>query len=366
MGDAARVAQLQDLLPQRDDVIGEPRGLVGGIEPAHQPGALRGDAGRAVAGVAALRLNAPDREHGLARDVHHVAAQGHREQGDVGEPELARSDEDDARVHALLHQFSIDPREPDFEGQRHVIGKHQRRGARAAFAAVHGDEIHAPPRRGHQPAEIFPETEVADRRLEADRQPGRVGDLLGEVEQTVGAAERAVGGGADAVLAHRYATDLRDLLRDLDRREHAADSRLGALAHLDLDRADRQARHLRQQTLEAEPAVGIARAEIPGAELPDQIAAVIVMRSDAAFPGVLHAAGHLDTPVDRFDGRRAERAVAHCRRIDDRRRAERFLPAARPAHHFRAGNAVLRIVRGISRPGRIERKGHLLDDDVRG
>ena len=43
------------------------------------------DAGRAAAGVAALRLDAADRQHRLAADVDHVAAEREREQRRVGE-----------------------------------------------------------------------------------------------------------------------------------------------------------------------------------------------------------------------------------------------------------------------------------------
>src|SRR3712207_8591907 len=43
-----------------------------------QPGVLRGDPGRAGVGVALLRLDAADRQHRLAGDVDHVAAEGER------------------------------------------------------------------------------------------------------------------------------------------------------------------------------------------------------------------------------------------------------------------------------------------------
>ena len=74
-GAAAGVREVRELLAERREVVREARGLERRIEAAHQPRVLRRDAGRAVAGVAALRLDAADRQHRLARDVDHVAAE---------------------------------------------------------------------------------------------------------------------------------------------------------------------------------------------------------------------------------------------------------------------------------------------------
>src|SRR5262245_11836644 len=56
MTDAAGPAELKYFLSQGDDVIGEPRRFQRGIQAVHQPRVLRGNAGRAVSRVAALRL----------------------------------------------------------------------------------------------------------------------------------------------------------------------------------------------------------------------------------------------------------------------------------------------------------------------
>ena len=99
MRDAAGAAQRQQLLAERDDVVGQPHRLERRIEAARQPRALRRDAGRAVVGVAAQRLDAADREQRLAGDVDHVAPEGEGDERRVGEPEAARADEHD-RVRA--------------------------------------------------------------------------------------------------------------------------------------------------------------------------------------------------------------------------------------------------------------------------
>ena len=54
-------ASVHEILAQRREVVREARRLERRIEAAHEPLVLRRDAGRAVAGVAALRLDAADR-----------------------------------------------------------------------------------------------------------------------------------------------------------------------------------------------------------------------------------------------------------------------------------------------------------------
>src|SRR5690606_18020714 len=153
----------------------------------------------------------------------------------------------------------------------------------------------------------------ADRRLDADGQTGRLGDALHEVEELRDVAEFAVRRGADAVEALPHAARVRDVRRDLHAREHAAAPGLGPLAQLDLDGTDRAARARLDEALQAELAVLVARAEVAGAELIDQLAAVQVMPRDAALPGVVQPAGEPHAAVQRLDGVARERAVAHRR-----------------------------------------------------
>src|SRR5262245_2150018 len=192
-----------------------------------------------------------------------------------------------------------------------MVGEDEGCGARPALAAVNRDEVDAAPGRRHQPAEILPEAHVADRRFEPHGQSRGVGDLLGEVEQAVYVAELGVSGRTDAVPAKRDSPDLGNLVGDFDRRENSAEPGFRALTHLDFDRADWEPRHRGDDAIQIEPAAGVARSEVPGAELPDEIPAVIVMTRNPAFTGVLHAAGELDAAIDRFDRGAAQRAVAH-------------------------------------------------------
>ena len=64
------------------------------IQPGLQPLAVGGDTGRALPGMALLRLDAADRQHRFAGHMNHVASQSHRQQRVFGETELACSDKD--------------------------------------------------------------------------------------------------------------------------------------------------------------------------------------------------------------------------------------------------------------------------------
>src|SRR5262249_38965647 len=109
----------------------------------------------------------------------------------------------------------------------------------------------------------------------------------------------------------------------------------------------------------------VAAAEVAGPQLPDEIAAALAVPvGDAALAGVLHRAGDGDAAVDRLDRRRAERAVAHRRRVDDRARAKRLLPAARAPEDLRRGAGVRRVVARVTGVRRREGERRLADDDV--
>ena len=248
-----------------------------------------------------------------------------------------------------------------------MIREHERTGASAAFAPIDGDEIDAAGAGRHQLREVGPEGSVADRRLDADRQPGGRRDGLDEVEQRVRGPEGAVRGGAGAVPITRNAAGLRDLRADLRLRQQAAGTRLGALTQFDLDRANlRTPRDGLLQPRQAEAAVGLTAAEVAGADLPDQVSPVEVIGRDAPFAGIVQAARDLRPAVERFDRRAAQGSEAHARDVDDRRRAERLHAAARRAEHFRARNRALRVVRRVAGTGRLQRKRLVLDDEVIG
>src|ERR1700738_3053619 len=136
--------------------------------------------------------------------------------------------------------------------------------------------------------------------------------------------------GRDAVLAHGDAPDLGDLFGDLGRRQHPAMAGLGALADLEFDHLDLIVGGDAGEFFRIERAVAVAATEISGANLPDQIAAVLAMiGTDAALAGVVREAALFRTRVQRAHRVRTERAKTHRRDVEDRCRIR--LGAIRPA-----------------------------------
>ena len=80
---------------ERQGVVAHPDAFVGGIQSGLQPAILRRHARRARVGVAAQRLNAPDREKKSATDVNQVGAK-RKVRGDVAAGgDLSGGDEGD-------------------------------------------------------------------------------------------------------------------------------------------------------------------------------------------------------------------------------------------------------------------------------
>ena len=121
---------------------------------------------------------------------------------------------------------------------------------------------------------------------------------------------------AEAVMSFGNASDRGDLGSDLRSREHAAHTRLGALAQLQLDRANRVRGDHLFELVQAELAGCVAAAEVSGADLPDQITVTATMgRANGAFPCVVSKLPCLGASVESFDGITAERTEAHRRDI---------------------------------------------------
>ena len=273
----------EQLLAQRDQVVREPRGLERRVEAAHQPLVLRGDAGRAMARVAPLGLDAADGQHRFARDVDHVAADREGEQrGLLGKPQLARTANTRVLAELRAPRRSGTRREAELEGERDVVREHQRRGARAALAAVDGDEVE-PASGGVHFGRQVTQKSIPDRRLDADGQPRRLGEPLDEVEHRRGVMKGRVRRRAEAVLPERDQPDLRDLRRHLLLREHAPEAGLGALRQLDLDGPHLRRGDALHEALHGEPALGVAAPEVARPDLPEHVAAVPVVVADAPF-----------------------------------------------------------------------------------
>src|SRR5205085_8899482 len=92
---------------------------------------------------------------------------------------------------------------------------------------------------------------------------------------------------------------------------------LGALTQLDLDHPHLRVAGVGRVALLVEAAVGMAAAEVPRADLPDEVAAVLaVVAADRAFTGVVREAAAARAFVQRADRVRRQRAEAHRRDVE--------------------------------------------------
>src|SRR5690625_7460775 len=92
-----------------------------------------------------------------------------------------------------------------------------------------------------------------------------------ELDELDRGREHRMGWGRHAFLALRNTADLRDLRGDLRRGQHAAGTRLRALAVLHGDAFDLLFRGFLTEDAVVEPAVLRAAPEVAGPQLPDQV-----------------------------------------------------------------------------------------------
>ena len=310
--------------------------------------------------MAALRLDAADREHRLASDADHVAAERDREQGLVWEPQPAGTDERDLLGEVALREGRVDTRKAELEGQRDVVREGERRGPRPALAPVDVHEVRSAPARRHPVGQLDPEPRFPDGGLDPHGQPGRAGDQLDELDESRDVVKRRVARRADAVNAGRDPPDRGDLGSDLRGGQHAAEPGLCALRELDLDCAHRCFLDPPAQLVKREAARGVAAAEIAGPDLKDEFAAPTVRGRKAALAGALQAVGERRAAVQRIDRGRGERAETHPRDVDDRRRPERAGTAVRRAKDLSRGDREWGAAPGAPCPGGAAGNGECL------
>src|SRR5438445_144899 len=96
-------------------------------------------------------------------------------------------------------------------------------------------------------------------------------------------------------------------------------SGLGTLADLEFDHLDLVAGRDAGEFFRVERTIAVAAAEIAGAYLPDEVAAIFAMiGTDAALTRVMREAALLGAGIQRTHGVGAERAKTHRRDIEDR------------------------------------------------
>jgi len=322
MHHADGLGDLEQVAAQGLDVVEDADALELGVETADEAGVLGRHADGTMVGVALLGLDAAHCQHRLPAGVDEVRAEREGDDRVLRDAQLAGADEGEVVAESGPGEPAVDLGETDAERVGHRIGEDHRGRPGAALATVDVDEVDAAAAPGHLRHEVVPELHVADGRLDPDRESGLGRDQLDEVQHRVDVVEGGVPAGRGTVDARLDPADLGDLRADLGAGKHSAEAGLGPLRELDLDRADRRGRHQVPQAGEVEGATGIAAAEVGGADLEDQVAALAVVGRDGTLAGVVQAAGHLGTAVQCLDGVLGERAEAHPGDVDDRGRSE--------------------------------------------
>ena len=201
-----------------------------------------------------------------------------------------------------------------------MVGKLQRGRARAAFGAVHHDEIGRDAGFQHRLDDAHEFAPMADAELEphrlAPRQFAQLADKGAKFERRGKGRMRR---GGDTVLSHRDAARLGDFGGDLGCGQHAAMAGLGPLAELDFDHLDLRIAGLCAEFLGVKAPIGGAAAEIARRHLIDQVAAPLpVIARDAAFAGVMGKTARLGSAIERKDRIGRHRPERHGRDVIER------------------------------------------------
>src|SRR5215471_3946449 len=126
-------------------------------------------------------------------------------------------------------------------------------------------------------------------------------------------------GWRNAVLAHWHTAGARNLLGDLGGRQHTAVAWLRTLADLQLHHLDLIERSGFRKPLRRKGAVRIPGSEIPRADLPDDVAAMLaVVGGITTLPGIMGEVAGLGALIESPNGIGAQGAEAHGRDVEHR------------------------------------------------
>lgn len=314
------------------EIEGE-RPLVFNHEAGFAPGILRGDARGAMIVVALLGLHAADGEHEGACRLAPVGAEREVRRAVVPVYDLAGDAKPDSIAKAGSRQRVDDEDQTLPQGLADTVGQFRRSGPRASLGPVDHDEIGRDPRLQHRLHEREELPAVTDAELEADGLAARQFTQLGNpIHHSDGGRKGGMARRGMHVLAQRHAPRLCDRRRHLGTRQEPALTGLCTLTELDLDHLHLIERGPLREHLLIEAPIRRAAAEISGADLPDEIAAMAQMVwGDPALSGIVIKAAQLRAHVQRLDRATAQRTEAHRQDVEDRDAVG--LPAFRPTDH---------------------------------
>ena len=165
---------------------------------------------------------------------------------------------------------------------------------------------------GHLLGKLVPEPQFSDRRLDADRQAGSVRDLLDDSRACSSMSRNAVCRDGARRSPYPAGCPGSRAISALILAPGRSPPRPGLAPWLSLTRSRARAPERTRSTnrVEIEVAPLVAAAEVAGADLEDEIAALAVVVGEAALAGVVQQVGELGAAVERLDraGGRASRS----------------------------------------------------------
>ena len=338
---AGRLRQFQQRVQRVRVILMHALGLVRHHQRLLARRVLCRHAGRAAVGVALLRLDAAQRKHEAACSVAPVGTHCQRASHVERRDDLARRANLDLVAQVGADQRVVHQQQSFLQRRANVVGKFQRRRARAAFRAVNDDEVREDAGLEHclDDAEELPR--MPDAQFEAGRLAARQRTQpIHKLQEPQRRAEFRMRGRRDAVLADLNTARGGNLGRHLGGRQDATVPRLGALRQLYLDHLHLGAARLFGKAVWIKAAIGVTAAEVAGGDFPDQVAAFFaVVRRDRTLARVMDEVAELRTTVERANSIARQRPEAHRRDVEHRHRIR--LSAALAHHHaeVRRGNA---------------------------
>src|SRR5699024_9256669 len=292
---------------------------------------LRGHAHRAAVRVAPLGLDAADGHHHGPGGIGVVGALCEALDDVVAGGDLPGGADFDVLPQTGTDQRVVHGDQPLCQRHADVVLELQRGGPGTALGAVDDDEIRGGAHLPHRLADREHLVARAHAQLETGRFPaGELTHPGDELDQLGGGIEDFVCRGADAFLSLWDLPGRGDLRIDLGTGQYAADPGFGALAELEGDAFDLLSLGGVGEIVRIEVAVGSARAEVAGADLPDQITVMLfVVGGDAAFAGVVGEVPDFSPFVQGADRDGGQRTETHRRDSQQRHRVR--LAAVRSA-----------------------------------
>ncbi len=299
--------------------VGNALGLVSDDEALDEIGILGGDSNRAMVGIAAEGLDAPQGKEKAAGGIAEVRSQsqfgGHLKTRD----DAASGKDLDVFAKATADEGVVDKVEGFIERGADGIGKFERGCSGTALSSINGDVVGAKAGSDHGLADAEELGGISEAELKTHRfSSGGFAQGLDPFKQLDWCAKGRVCGGGNHVLVRWDQPDLGDLLGNLGSGKNAPVAWLGSLGEFDFDHADLFVGRTFLELLEIKAPIRLTTTKVARADLPDDVASGLeVVRAEAAFSSIVGEVSDLCAAVEGEDGVFTEGAEAHRGDVQD-------------------------------------------------